>query len=71
MKFIIISSQSFKKYHDTIGVIKIIVIILKTANDEVTIFLMKPVIKLLKLGRILFNISELLCRKAFFATAQL
>ena len=53
------------------GVIKIIVIILKTANDEETIFLMKPVIRLLKLGRILFNMSELLCRKDFFCKCSI
>ena len=59
-------SQSFKKYQDTIGVTKIIVIILNIANDEETIFFKKPIIRLLKLGRILFNISELLSWKVFF-----
>ena len=42
------------------GVTKIIVIMLNTANEEETIFLKKPVIRLLKLGRILFKKSELL-----------
>ena len=64
-KFVKILSQSFKKYHDTIGVTKIIVIILKTANDEETIFLKKLVIRLLKLGEY-YLIYLLLCRKAFF-----
>ena len=48
------------------GVIKIIVIILNTANEEETKFFKKTVIILLKLGRILFNKSELMSSKAFF-----
>ncbi len=47
-KFIKISSQSFKKYHVTMGVTKIIVIMLNTANDEETIFL-KPSYKITKI----------------------